>query len=185
VVWEGSSRELRLPPIPINVTSASFDSLTGTLKVAATTSDLSVPAPALVVAGPLGGAMTAGAYSAVLPAGVLPPLKVTVNSAAGGTDTDDVVILPGLPMNKPGAPVAVADAATTNENTAITLAVTANDAVVAPAVVGSVVIVTPPAGGTAVPTATVGPSSARRTGSGRRCSTPPPPVTSGAPRGGG
>jgi hypothetical protein len=137
----------------VNVTAASFDTLTGTLKVTATTSDLSVPAPALVVAGPLGGTMTAGGYSTVLAAGVLPPLRVTVNSAAGGTDTDDVVVLPGLPMNKPGAPVAVSDAATTNENVAITLPVSANDAAVS---VGSVVVVTPPASGSAVPAAAVG-----------------------------
>ncbi|HET9598353.1 MAG TPA: Ig-like domain-containing protein, partial [Anaeromyxobacteraceae bacterium] len=137
----------------VNVTSASFDTLTRSLKVSATTSDLSVPAPALVVAGPLGGAMTAGAYSTTIAAGALPPLRVTVNSAAGGSDSDDVVILPGLPMNKSGAPVAVPDAVTTNENVAVTVPVTANDAA---ASVGSVVVVTAPTGGTAVPAAAVG-----------------------------
>jgi hypothetical protein len=56
-------------------------------------------------------------------------------------------------MNKAGAPVAVADAVTTNENVAVTVPVSANDAA---ATVGSVVIVTPPASGTAVPAAAVG-----------------------------
>ncbi|HEY6892218.1 MAG TPA: Ig-like domain-containing protein [Solirubrobacter sp.] len=137
----------------VNVTAASFDTLTGALKVTATTSDLSVPAPALVGAGPLGGAMTAGAYATTLAPGALPPLRVTVNSAAGGSDSDDVVILPGLPMNKAGAPVAVPDAVTTNENVAVTIPVTANDAA---ATVGSVVVVTPPASGTAAPAAALG-----------------------------
>jgi hypothetical protein len=140
----------------VNVTAATYDSLTRALSVTATSSDLSVPAPALVVAGPLGGAMTAGAYSTSLLAGVLPPLKVSVSSAAGGVDADDVVIIPDLAMNKPGAPVAVADVTTTNQNVAITIPVTANDAVVAPATLASVVVVTPPASGAAVPAAAVG-----------------------------
>jgi hypothetical protein len=140
----------------VNVTAATYDSFTRALSVNATSSDLSVPAPALVVAGPLGGAMTAGAYSTTLLAGVLPPLKVSVESAAGGVDADDVVIIPDLAMNKPGAPVAVADVTTTNQNTAITIPVSANDAVVAPATLASVVVVTPPASGSAVPAAALG-----------------------------
>ena len=140
----------------VNVTVASYDSFTHALTVSATSSDLSVPAPALVVAGPLGGLMTAGAYSAVLPLAVLPPTKVTVSSAAGGTDSDDVVIIPDLAMNTPTAPVAVPDAATTNENVAITIPVSANDAVVAPATLAQVIIIAPPLSGTAVPAAALG-----------------------------
>jgi Bacterial Ig domain len=135
----------------VNVTSATFDTLTSTLKVTATTSDLSAPPPALTVAGPLGGPMTAGSYSAILAPTALPPAKVSVNSAAGGTDSESVAVLPGLPMNKPGAPVAVPDAVITNENTPLAFDVSANDSVVAPATLASVVVITPPTSGTAVP----------------------------------
>jgi hypothetical protein len=142
-----------LAPAPFG---ATFDTTTNGLTVTAVTSDLSVPAPALVVAGPLGGAMTGGVYTTLLPAGVLPPMSVTVDSAAGGTETDDIVVLPGVAMNKPGAPTAVSDAATTNENTAVTIAVTGNDSVVAPATLSSAVMVTPPLSGTVAPAAVLG-----------------------------
>ncbi|HEY6890763.1 MAG TPA: Ig-like domain-containing protein, partial [Solirubrobacter sp.] len=140
-------------PAPFGTTYATA---TSTLAVTAVTSDLSVPAPALVVAGPLGGLMTAGAYSTVLTAGKLPPMNVSVNSAAGGTETEDVVVLPGLAMNKPGAPTAVSDVTTTNQNVAITIAATANDTVVAPATISSAVMVTPPLSGGVAPAAVLG-----------------------------
>jgi Bacterial Ig domain len=135
----------------VDITSVTFDTLTRTLKVTATSSDLSVPPPALSVAGPLGGLMTAGSYSTVVPATVLYPATVTVNSAAGGTHSELVAVLPGLPDNKAGAPVAVPDAFTTTENTPLASDVSANDVVVAPATLASVVVITPPLNGTAVP----------------------------------
>jgi hypothetical protein len=133
----------------VNITSATYDTLTSTLTVKATSSDLSVPPPALAVEGPLGGPMTAGVFtSAALGAAVVPPAKLSVISAAGGIDTDDVVVVPGLPMNPVSAPVAVADAITTTSNTAATVNLAANDSVVAPATLASVVVVQVPANGT-------------------------------------
>jgi hypothetical protein len=129
----------------VNVSSATFDTLTNTLKVTATSSDLSVPPPALAVEGPLGGPMTAGVFSAALLPGVLPPAKVSIISAAGGLDADDVVIVPGLPMNPLTPPVAVADVILTNSNTAATVSLSANDTPAAPA---SLVIVQVPTNGT-------------------------------------
>jgi hypothetical protein len=135
----------------VNVTSATYNTLTRTLSVTGTSSDASVPAPLLTVEGPLGGAMTAGSYSTILAAGVLPPLRVSIISSAGGIDADDVQILPGLSDAKAGAPVAVNDAIVTNENTAISANLAANDTVTAPAAVFQVVVISPPASGTAVP----------------------------------
>jgi hypothetical protein len=131
----------------VNITSATYDSLTGAIKVAATSSDLAVPGPALTVEGPLGGPMTAGAFTGAVPATAVPPAKLTVISAAGGKDTDDVVVLPGGPMNPVTAPVAVADVITTTSNVAATVNLAANDSVVAPATVASVVITQVPANG--------------------------------------
>jgi Big-like domain-containing protein len=135
----------------LNITSATFDSLTRTLSVNSASSDLSVPAPAMTVDGPLGGPMTAGAYTKVLAAGVLPPRVVSVQSSAGGIDTDDVAILPGLSDAPALTPVAVADVLATNENVAANIDVSANDAIAAPALVAQVIVVAPPLSGTAVP----------------------------------
>jgi Big-like domain-containing protein len=138
----------------VTVTTASFDTLTRALSVTAKSSDLSTVPPAMSVAGPLGGLMTAGALTTTVLPGVLYPSSVTVNSAAGGTETELVTVLPGLPDNKATAPVAVADVVTTPENTAVAISVTANDVVVAPATLGSVVVVQVPLNGKAVVAAT-------------------------------
>jgi hypothetical protein len=95
--------------------------------------------------------MTAGAFSKLVPAGTLPPRKVSVQSSAGGVDTDDVAILPGLTDAKPFPPVAVPDVLTTNLNAAASINVTANDAFTPPALVAQVVIVQPPLNGSAAP----------------------------------
>jgi Big-like domain-containing protein len=138
----------------VEVQSATFDTLTRVVKVSATSSDLLAPGPTLTVAGPFGGPLVAGAFTSLpLAAGVLPPSTVSVLSGAGGTDSESVAILPGLPDNKPFQPIAVADAFIINENTATALPLTANDVVTPPAVVGSVLVLVPPANGTAVPSA--------------------------------
>jgi Big-like domain-containing protein len=135
----------------VEVPKSTYDTLTSTLTVTATSSDRSAPGPAftLVAPAPVGGLMTAGAYTSVLPAGAVPPESVTVLSSAGGAATEDVVVLPGLPMNPPLPPVAVADVLAATENTVATLDVTLNDVLVPPATVGSVIIVSAPVNGTA------------------------------------
>jgi Bacterial Ig domain len=138
------------------ITGATFDTLTRTLKVTATSSDLLAGGPLLQVAGPLGGLMTAGTYSTILLPGVLPPSAVTVTSGAGGLDNEPVAVLPGLPDNTPFAPVAVPDAVSTNMNTAVTFDASANDAVTPPAAVGSVLVINPPVNGTAAPVGITG-----------------------------
>ncbi|MFL5272890.1 MAG: Ig-like domain-containing protein [Anaeromyxobacteraceae bacterium] len=136
----------------VNVTSATFDTLTRTLKVSAVSSDLSVPPPAITVDGPLGGPAVAGTFTGLpLAAGVLPPRTISVQSSAGGVDSDDVVILPGLTDAKPFAPVAVADAFTTPENTAVNFNLAANDAIAPPALISQVIVVSPPLNGKAAP----------------------------------
>jgi hypothetical protein len=139
----------------VEITKATYDTLTKTLTVNATSSDKLAPGPALSVAGLFGGVMTAGAYSAVIPSGI-PPMDVTVVSSAAGSHSDDVLVLPGLTDASPFSPVAVADTFTVSENAVGTLALTANDAVVPPASVGSVLVITPPASGTVAATATPG-----------------------------
>jgi hypothetical protein len=135
----------------LTIGTATYDTLTSTLTVAATSSDQIPPGPLLSVDGPLGGLMTAGAYSKVLPAGTLPPRNISVQSSAGGVAREPVAVLTGAPMNLPNAPVAVADAMTTPENAAVSFDVTANDVIVAPALVKQVVIITPALNGTAAP----------------------------------
>jgi Bacterial Ig domain len=139
----------------VEITNASFDTLTKTLTVNAISSDKTVPPPALVVLGPAGGPMIGGAYSLVIPSGIAPH-SVAVQSSAGDSHRDEVAILPGLPANKPFPPVAVADAITTLEGSAVAADVTANDAVTPPAGVSQVLVVTPPLNGTAVAAATGG-----------------------------
>ncbi|HET9595516.1 MAG TPA: Ig-like domain-containing protein [Anaeromyxobacteraceae bacterium] len=133
----------------VTINTATFDSLTRSLSLTAGSSDLVAPGPALDMVGPLGGRLTAGAYSTVLAAGVLPPTTVSVISGAGGKDTQSVAVLPNNAAFTV-SPVAVADVVTTNENTALAINVTANDAVITPA---SVIVINPPASGTAVPVA--------------------------------
>ncbi|HET9598636.1 MAG TPA: Ig-like domain-containing protein [Anaeromyxobacteraceae bacterium] len=134
----------------VNITNATFDSLTRTLTVNAVSSDKIVPGPALAVAGPLGGLMTAGAYSTTILAGVLPPLSVSVDSGAGGIDTDDVLVLPGLTDAVLPQPTAVPSVWTTNENTAIALPLGSAPqvSIVAPATFASLVVIQNPLNGT-------------------------------------
>jgi Big-like domain-containing protein len=141
----------------VTISSATFDTLTGALRVAASSSDLSSPPPALAVSGPLGGPMSAGAFANTLAATALPPTHVTVLSAAAGAATTDVVIVPGLPMNPALRPIAVGDAFTVAQDGSATVNLAANDALVAPATLASVVVTQAPAhGAVAVVAATPG-----------------------------
>jgi hypothetical protein len=132
----------------VNITSATFDTFTRNLSVTATSSDLSAIPPLLAVGGPFGGLMAAGTFTSLLPipATEIPPTQVSVVSTAGGSDTDYVVILPGVPMNPPLPPVAVADVFTTTSNAAVTVSLTANDS--APGTLASLIITQVPASGT-------------------------------------
>ncbi|HET9595182.1 MAG TPA: Ig-like domain-containing protein [Anaeromyxobacteraceae bacterium] len=133
----------------VNITTSTFDSLTKQLTVNAVSSDTLAPGPILAVDGPLGGLMTAGAYSTVVPAGTLPPLNISISSSAGGLDTDDVLVLPGLTDAVLPQPTVVSSVWTTNENTAILLPLGAAPqlSILAPATFGSLVIITPPGHG--------------------------------------
>ncbi|MFL5270485.1 MAG: Ig-like domain-containing protein, partial [Anaeromyxobacteraceae bacterium] len=130
----------------VDVTSASFDTLTSVLKVTAASSDQIAP-PALSVLGPSGGALIAGTFIAPLPAGAVYPQSVTVSSTAGGQHTEDVLVLPNFLQIGILNPVALADAVSTNMNVAVSFSPAANDAVALP--VGAAFVVVPAANGTA------------------------------------
>jgi hypothetical protein len=134
----------------VTVTKATYDTLTKTLSVAATSSDLLAPSPVLTVAGFVGSNAAGAGFSALVASGI-PPASVTVQSSAAGKETELVAILPGLADNPASPPVAVPDTLTASENTATPLAVLANDSV--PAGAAAILIVRPPASGTAVATA--------------------------------
>jgi Big-like domain-containing protein len=89
--------------------------------------------------------MTAGSYSTVL-AGLWPQ-DVTVASTAGGSHTEDVLVLPNLLDIGAPAPVAVADAVAVDMNGTVTFNPTANDVVALP--VAAAFVVVPAANGTA------------------------------------
>jgi len=133
----------------VTISTATFDTLTRVVHVAAASSDLSVPPPALAVLGSqtfAGGAVTAGAFTSLpLAATAVPPTKVDVASTAGGSSAADVVVLPGLPMNPKITPVVVSDAFSVAAGTTSALPVGAND----PSA-GTMLIITPPASGSAV-----------------------------------
>jgi len=130
----------------VDVTSATFDTLTSTLKVTAASSDQVAP-PALSVLGPSGGALIAGAFVGALPAGAVYPQSVTVSSTAGGQHTEDVLVLPNFLQLGVLNPIAVPDAIATNMNTSVTFSPFANDVVTAP--VGAAFVVTPATNGAA------------------------------------
>ncbi len=139
----------------VTISNASFDTLTNALSVAAVSSDASAATPALVVEGPFGGLMAAGAYSIVIPNGI-PPQAVSVVSGASGHSQADVLVIPGLPDNKPFPPVAVPDSLNTPSNVAGSIDLAANDAVTPPATAAAVLVVTAPTHGTVVPAAVGG-----------------------------
>jgi hypothetical protein len=101
----------------VRITRAEYDLLTGRLVVQAVSSDAASP-PALRV------------LEFDTPVGVeietlAPPATVTVVSSRGGRDVEPVSIVSGAAANQP--PVAVADVATTAEDTPVEVAVLGND----------------------------------------------------------
>jgi hypothetical protein len=159
----------------VDITSATFDSASNTLCVTAHSED-QVGLPSLQMTGPHGGTLsntdcpaTFGAkpdpkdlsYSVVLPngaAGALPitalPPSVEVLSATGGTHFEDVAeILPGVPDNIAGAPVAGDDAPAPIPNFgASTLTLGGNDS----STTDPLIIISQPATGTVTGSATGG-----------------------------
>ena len=142
----------------VEVTKATYDTLTNAVAVTAVSSDKAAPptGPAFTLVAPWGGLMAGGAFSTVLPLGTIAPESVTVQSSAGGVEAEDVVVVPGLPMNPPLPPVAVADTMTVVENTTGSLDLSLNDVVVAPATAGSVMIISAPTSGVATAALTGG-----------------------------
>jgi Big-like domain-containing protein len=131
----------------VNITQAVFNPLTRVMTIKAASRDRMAPLPTLTAvdfAAPNQFDAT-GTFTKTLTAN--PPNNVTVISSKGGSATAAVsVVVP------PAAPVAVADAATTNFNTPVTVSVLANDTTAGSLDPASVQISTPSADGLAVPT---------------------------------
>ena len=149
----------------VNVTAATYDSVSGALSVTATSSDVGASLIVVGVPGivPPANAMTmvAGATTTTgtLPATTLPPLttlppmKIRVESTAGGFDVDDVVVLNGAAAPAPVV-TAVDDSnvtrpldipATIVSSAPFTVNLMTNDTTAAGY---GVLIITPPANGT-------------------------------------
>lgn len=128
----------------VNITRAEYNETAQTLTIEATSSD-ELTSPLLTAFG-LGdlnnGSRT---FTNVL----APPATITVTSAAGGSDSESVTVVSGTGNGENRPPVAVDDAATTPEDTAVTIPVLANDSDEDSDVL-FVSTVTPPANGTAV-----------------------------------
>jgi hypothetical protein len=125
----GNVQTDQIRPLPdlVTVTLAQYDRTARTLTVNATSSDQSTTPPTLSLVG-FGNFPTtdlAGGTIAVGPVAA-PPAAVTVLSTAAGQATLPVTVVAGAaPGNTP--PVAVNDSANTNEDTAVVIAVLAND----------------------------------------------------------
>jgi hypothetical protein len=112
----------------VNITQARYSWPDKTLTVDARSSD-EVEIPALVTEGFGRLLPVSGATQRLVAAGIeQPPAKITVKSAAGGSDTEFVVI-EGSPFPRPAnqPPVANPDSASTTAGVTVTLALTAND----------------------------------------------------------
>ncbi|BAN50742.1 Ig-like domain-containing protein [Metapseudomonas resinovorans] len=112
----------------VKVSQARYSWANKTLTVEARSSDeLQVPTLVAEGFGPL--LQVSGTTQRLVAANVeQPPARITVKSAAGGSDSEFVVIEgtpPGQPTNQP--PVANADSASTSAGVPLTLVLTAND----------------------------------------------------------
>jgi hypothetical protein len=80
----------------VTITRAEYSASSGSLVVEAISSDLVTPLPTLTVNGqlmdPVGG--TGPLQNATISGLTIPPARVTVTSANGGNDTEEVVLLP-------------------------------------------------------------------------------------------
>ena len=112
--------ELASPVVDVvKITKAQYSLDTRTLLVEATSIDQFAP-PTLIVVG--FGTLTAGTFEVANIA--QPPARITVVSSQGGSDTEPVQIVPGVPNTNP---VAGNDSAITLQGVAVTIAVLAND----------------------------------------------------------
>ncbi|GLZ88273.1 hypothetical protein Pres01_43240 [Metapseudomonas resinovorans] len=112
----------------VKISQARYSWPNKTLTVEARSSD-EVEIPSMVAEGFGRLLPVSGATQRLVAAGIeQPPAKVTVKSAAGGSDTEFVVI-EGRPANVPAnqPPVANPDSANTTAGVPVTLALTAND----------------------------------------------------------
>jgi hypothetical protein len=77
------------------ITRAEYSLATGTLVIDASSSDeTALPALTVVGFGTLGTALVPPAFSGSFTTVIIPPASVTVTSAAGGSDTEEVVVVP-------------------------------------------------------------------------------------------
>lgn len=112
----------------VKISQARYSWPNKTLTVEARSSD-EVEIPSMVAEGFGRLLPVSGATQRLVAAGIeQPPATITVKSAAGGSDTEFVVI-EGRPANVPAnqPPVANPDSASTTAGVAVTLALTAND----------------------------------------------------------
>ncbi|MFQ5399231.1 MAG: tandem-95 repeat protein [Anaerolineae bacterium] len=127
----------------VNITRAEYDRDLDILTVTAASSDQAItPTLTLVGHGPLvSGLITTTGFT-------IPPRNVTVVSSAGGSDTEQVVVVSSLSNI---SPIVGDDLATINEDTSITLDLLANDSdpdgIIIPS---SLTIVTPQTNGALV-----------------------------------
>ena len=131
----------------VTIAQADYNALAGQLTVTANSSDLLVPVPVLTLAG-------FGPLSASPFATTAPPASITVTSAKGGSDAQNITVL--APAGS-AAPVARNDSARTLPNTPVIINVVANDLALAPntlPVAPVLAVISPPAAGqgTAAPT---------------------------------
>ena len=128
VLLDNSFDPVSVPPYPVplvdevTISQAVFNTQTRAMTIKATSRDRMAPLPTLTAvdfAVPNQFDAT-GTFTRTLTAN--PPTSVTVISSRGGTATAAVSV-----VTPPAAPVAVADAATTNFNTPVTVSVLAND----------------------------------------------------------
>jgi hypothetical protein len=111
----------------VKITRAEYARDTRTLIIEATSSD-EVSIPSLRTVGfsnPMAVVPGTATLQRLQATRAEPPATVTVVSSSGGRDTEPVVVVAAAPVNQ--APVAVADTATTAEDTAVNIAVLAND----------------------------------------------------------
>ena len=153
VLLDNSFDPVSVPPYPVplvdevNISQAVFNTQTRAMTIKATSRDRMAPLPTLTAvdfAVPNQFDAT-GTFTKTLTAN--PPTSVTVISSRGGTATAAVSV-----VTPPAAPVAVADAATTNFNTPVTVSVLANDTTAGSLDPASVQIAAQSADGLAVPT---------------------------------
>ena len=137
----------------VTVTQAYYDTAAGSLTVAASSSDVTVPAVLQMAYTGFSAPLVAGQF--VVPNVLVPPSSVFVESSAGGLTEMDVTTSINAPPAAAGAPVAVSESITIAEDSGPRIiAILANDLNV---IGGTITLTSAPSFGTAVinPTGTV------------------------------